>query len=73
MIYKLFKLLKPCDMGAIAVLKNKYRSWLASKFAEREEKNPDEYQKMSKCAEIVASLNKKNNPVLLEESSVDRY
>ena len=58
-IYKLFKLLKPCDMGAIAVLKNKYRSWLASKFAEREEKNPDKYQKMSKCAEIVASLNKK--------------
>ena len=29
------------------------------KFAEREEKNPDKYQKMSKCAEIVASLNKK--------------
>ena len=47
-------------MGAIAVLKNKYRSWLAHQFAARDV--PDKFTKMSKCAEIISEL--KENVIL---------
>ena len=42
----------PADQGAFAAWKNEWRIWLSSKFAESDEKNPDKYEKMAKCAEI---------------------